>query len=87
VALEVQIPLRLADGPAASKITIKAGGTGTAQVPVKGKGANLPDGVRPLTTPVTVQLQAPTGQCWTATFGTAQISDAGQFKAKFDEPD
>jgi hypothetical protein len=66
------------------KVTLKAGGTGQAQVSVKGKGANLPDGVLPLTTPVTVQLQATTGQCWTATFGTSQVSDAGQFKAKSD---
>jgi hypothetical protein len=66
------------------KVTLKAGDTGKAQVSVKGKGANLPDGVLPLTTPVTVQLQATTGQCWTATFGTAQSSDSGQFKAKSD---
>jgi hypothetical protein len=67
-----------------SKVTLKAGLTGKAEVAVKGKGANLPDGVLPLTTPVIVQLQATTGQCWTATFGTAQASDAGQFKAKSD---
>jgi polyhydroxybutyrate depolymerase len=66
------------------KVTLKAGDTGKAQVSVKGKGANLPDGLLSLTTPVTVQLQATTGQCWTATFGTAQTSDAEQFKAKSD---
>jgi hypothetical protein len=67
-----------------SKATLKTGDTGKAQVSVKGKGTNLPDGVLPLTTPVVVQLQATTGQCWTATFGTPQASDAGQFKANSD---
>jgi hypothetical protein len=67
-----------------SKVTLKAGATGRAQVAVKGKGANLPDGVLPLMTPVTIQLQATTGECWGATFGTAAVSDTGQFKATSD---
>ena len=67
-----------------SKVTLKAGAMGRAQVAVKGKGANLPDGVLPLTTPVTIQLQATTGECWGATFGTAAVSDTGQFKATSD---
>ncbi len=66
------------------KVTLRMGVAGKAQVAVKGKGVNPPDGVLPLSTPVTVQLQATTGACWTATFGTATASDAGQFKATSD---
>jgi hypothetical protein len=66
------------------KVTLKVGAAGKAQVAVKGKGVNLPDAVLPLSTPVTVQLQATTGACWTATFGTATATDAGEFKAKSD---
>ena len=51
---------------------------------VKGKGADLPLPVLPLTTKVTVQLKNDGGSCWEAGYSAATKNQADQSKAKAD---
>ncbi len=67
-----------------SKLTLKAGTGGKAQVAVKGKGAPLPmTPIGDYTLPVTAQLRRD-GRCWEATFSTASKFTDEQLKAKSD---
>jgi hypothetical protein len=63
---------------------LKSGIDGKAKIIVKGKGANVEMPTLPLAPPVTVQLQATTGECWEAVYSTPSKNDASQFKAKAD---
>ena len=66
-------------------LKLKAGAAGKAKIGVKGKGANLPVPMLPLTTPLRVQLKrADTGGCWDATYSSAIINTASKLKAKSD---
>jgi hypothetical protein len=55
---------------------------GSTKIALKGRGANL-GGLHmlPLTLPVTVQLLASNGECWSATFNEPQKNGATSFKA------
>ncbi len=68
-----------------TRIALKAGAAGKANVSVKGKGANLPVGSLPLALPLplTVQLQL-NGECWAASYSAAGVKTnaEGQFKGK-----
>jgi hypothetical protein len=66
-------------------IKLKGSNLGKAKAKVIGKGANLPDtAVLPFQYPVTAQLYASDGMCWTAAFNQAQTraNDLQNFKAK-----
>lgn len=66
-----------------SRIKLTPGPSGRAKVYVKGQGTNL-EMPTPLdvTPPVRVQLQAENGQCWEATYPTAQQDREDLFRAK-----
>jgi len=71
----------LPDGLA--RVMLTPGAAGKAKTVVKGRGANL-DMPSPLdvTVPVRVQLQAENGQCWEATYTSAQQDREDVFRAK-----
>jgi len=73
--------LLLPDGLA--RVMLTPGAVGKAKTVVKGRGANL-DMPSPLdvTMPVRVQLQAENGQCWEATYTSAQQDREDVFRAK-----
>ncbi len=73
--------LLLPDGLA--RVMLTPGAVGKAKTVVKGRGANL-DMPSPLdvTVPVRVQLQAENGQCWEASYTSAQQDRADVFRAK-----
>jgi hypothetical protein len=64
-----------------TKVRLLTGTSGTAKIVLKGKGASLPPLQLPYATPVTVQLQASNGECWSAAYASPTISTAAQFKA------
>jgi 6-phosphogluconolactonase (cycloisomerase 2 family) len=70
---------RTPDGLQRVQITPKPGQTST--VKVKARGANLPGFTLPLTAPVTVQLQASTGECLEAMFASVVINDGTKYIA------
>src|SRR6185503_3262292 len=59
-----------------SPVSLKAGPAPTSQVSLEGKGEALPLPALPLTFPVTVQLQASNGSCWTAMYSAATQNTA-----------
>ncbi len=63
-------------------VVLKLSKTGNPSIVVKGKGAHLGAPAIPLTTPVTAQLKATNGRCWSATFPNATKNASGQFSAK-----
>jgi hypothetical protein len=68
------------------KLDLRAGDAGRARITLKGKGEPLPLPQLPITAlPVTVELRAGTGTCWSATYGAGvQHDDAALFKARSD---
>ena len=48
------------------------------------RGVPLPDLGLPLALPVTVQVEAQSGECWEATYSEARQNDGEKFKAKSD---
>lgn len=52
-------------------LDVRPGANGLARIKLRGKGANLPDGVLPLATPFRVQLHAANGTCWESAFSAA----------------
>jgi hypothetical protein len=64
-------------------IKLKPGADGVARIAVKFRGKRVEPPALPLTPPVTVQLQASNGQCWSAAYDTfiTQNGD-GRFRAK-----
>jgi hypothetical protein len=73
---------RTPDGVAT--LSLRAAGSAGAKLILQGKGANLPLSGLPLTPPVTVQLSADNGPCWSADYSSPIINNAGNFKAKSD---
>ena len=73
--------LLLPDGLA--RVMLTPGAAGKAKAEAKGRGANL-HMASPLdvTVPVLVQLQSENGQCWEATYTSAQQDSADVFRAK-----
>lgn len=68
-----------------TKMKLKAGIAGKAQIQVQGGGLNLAMPALPLTMPVVVQLLIDDGmttECWQTTFTTAVKNDPLQFNAK-----
>ena len=66
-------------------IKLKGSNLGKARAKVTGKGPNLPDlATLPFQYPVTAQLYASDGMCWSAEFNQAQTraNDLQQYKAK-----
>ncbi|MDX2165919.1 MAG: hypothetical protein SF182_02605 [Deltaproteobacteria bacterium] len=67
----------------ARKIILKASAANTSKALLKAKGANLPDIVVPIPTPVVAQLvNSSTSTCFTAQFNTPKKNSGGTFKAK-----
>lgn len=62
-----------------ARLVLKAGRGGAAQIGVKGQGPNLALPTLPFSAPVTVQLRATTGQCWTASYSTPKANGATRF--------
>jgi hypothetical protein len=56
------------------KLILKPGLAGEAKVIAKGKGPRLDLGALPLTLPVTAQVLASNGECWSATFEAGGIA-------------
>lgn len=69
-------------------VLLKAGVDGKARVAVKVKGNNksvqFPAGPKNL--PVTAELRASTGECWTSVFSTAQANFSTAFRARLGSP-
>lgn len=69
------------------RLRLKPGDPGRAQVAVVGRGENLTLPALPLAPPVTAQLQAGNGECWTATYDTLIRKNEGSlFRAKPGSP-
>ncbi|HEY2388377.1 MAG TPA: glycosyl hydrolase family 8 [Candidatus Binatia bacterium] len=68
------------------KLDLRTGEAGRARITLKGKGDPLPMPMLPVTAlPLTVELRAGTGTCWSATYGAGvQRNDAALFKARSD---
>jgi cysteine-rich repeat protein len=65
------------------RVRLKPGAEGKARVIVGGRGAALSLPELPLAPPVTVQLQASSGECWTATYQAFITKNAdGRFRAR-----
>ena len=65
------------------RVELTAGPAGAASVAASGKGTHLGIPTLPATPmPLTVQLAASTGTCWTATFGTARRNTARRLEAR-----
>jgi hypothetical protein len=66
------------------KLVVKPGEQGKAAAIVKAKGESLDMPVLPMTLPVTAQLVATTGTCWSASFETGGVlkNTSGAFAAK-----
>jgi hypothetical protein len=65
-------------------VNLTPGTDGQAAILLKGKGADLRMPTLPLTAPVTVQLQAASGQCWSASYSQAIANSAVGFRASSD---
>jgi hypothetical protein len=83
--------MRLADATASPQggraALLKSGAQDRAKIIIKAGGANLPDGLLPLTgaVPVVAQLiRADLATCWDASFDSAAVTidTAAEFKAK-----
>jgi cysteine-rich repeat protein len=76
---------KLAGTDGIADVLLKAGVGGKAKLVVKGKGSELGlSSSFAVTLPVTVQLRAANGECWSATYSTATKNDGSQFKARAD---
>lgn len=77
---------RLGAGDGVKQVSLVAGAAGKASVQVKAGGVALPDLPLPFSSPVTVQLRAPSGVCWGATYSSAALvrDPAEQFRAMSD---
>ncbi len=73
----------LATSDGLMRVRLKPGAEGKARVIVGGRGAALSLPELPLALPVTVQLQASTGECWTASYEAfVRMNADGTFRAR-----
>jgi hypothetical protein len=84
-------PVEYFDPPADSdglmRVRLKPAAEGKARVVVGGRGTGLSLPQLPLTAPVTVQLQASSGECWTAAYDARIIVNGnGVFRARPGSP-
>jgi hypothetical protein len=55
------------------KMTLRLGAAGVPKIAFKAQGLGMPDPAMPVSLPLTVELQRPTGQCWSATYTSETV--------------
>jgi hypothetical protein len=69
------------------RIRLRPGGAGKARVSAQGRGEKLRLPTLPLTAPVTMQIQASNGTCWSAGFDRLVTrNEIGSFRAQSGSP-
>jgi len=55
------------------KMTLRLGAAGIPKIAFKAQGLDTPDLPMPVSLPLTIELQRPTGQCWSATYTSETV--------------